>query len=174
MKFNLGDYDLGDLGLGDFSLGDLGLGDFNLGDFNLGDFDLIPRLIHKTDIALHPEIDLVMTKKLLFHNTPDHDMTTINEIHDPTALLTDLLTDPLTGMTLVIDIDHVHIQEMTTLLQDTHLHIDHLHHHEILHILEHVRYQIKETNLIQYNHKPKMIQLISKYTCITQLKWQTL
>ena len=132
------------------------------------------RLIHKTDIALHPEIDLVVTKMLLLHNTPDHDMTTINEIHDPTALLTDLLTDPLTGMTLVLDIDHVHIQEMTTLSQDTHLHIDHLHDHEILDILEHVHIQIRETNLIQYNHKPKLMQLISKYTCITQLKWQTL
>ena len=47
-------------------------------------------LIHKTDIALHPEIDLVMTKVLPLHN---HDMTTINEIHDLVALLTDLLHD---------------------------------------------------------------------------------
>ena len=29
-------------------------------------------LIHKTDFALHPEIDLVMTKVLLLHNTLDH------------------------------------------------------------------------------------------------------
>ena len=50
---------------------------------------------HKTDIALHPEIDSVMTKIPLLHNTLDHDMTTINEIHNPIALLTDLLTDPL-------------------------------------------------------------------------------
>ena len=53
-------------------------------------------IIHKTVIALHPEIDLVMTKVLPLHNTLNHDMTTINEIHHPIALLTDLLTDPLT------------------------------------------------------------------------------
>ena len=131
-------------------------------------------LIHKTDIALHREIDLVMTKMLLLHNTPDHDMTTINEIHDPIALLTDLLTDPLTGMTLVIDIDHVHIQEITTILQDTHLHIDHLHDQQILDLLDHVHIPIQGIILIQYNHNTKMTQLTLKYTCIIQLKWQTL
>ena len=131
-------------------------------------------LIHKTDIALHPEIDLFMAKVLLLHNTLDHDMTTINEIHDPIALLTDLVTDPLTDMTLVIDIDHVHIQEITTVLQDTHLHKDHLHDQEILDILDHVHIQIQGINLIQYNHNSKMTQLTSKFTCITQLKWQTM
>ena len=40
---------------------------------------------HKTDIALHPEIDSVMTKILLLHNTLGHDMTIINEIHDPSV-----------------------------------------------------------------------------------------
>ena len=35
------------------------------------------------DIALHLEIDLVMTKVLLLYNTPDHDMTTIKEIRAP-------------------------------------------------------------------------------------------
>ena len=49
----------------------------------------------KTDIPLHPEINSIMTKILLLHNTLDHDMTIINEIHDPIALFTDLLTDPL-------------------------------------------------------------------------------
>ena len=66
---------------------------------------------HKTDIALHPETNSVMTKILLLHNTLDHDTTTTEEIHDYTALLTDLLTDPLIDMILVIGIDHVHIQE---------------------------------------------------------------
>ena len=80
-------------------------------------------LIHKTDIALQLEIDLGMTKILLLHNTLDQDTATINQIHDPIALVTDLLTDPLTGMTLVIDVDHVHTQEITTILQDEHLHI---------------------------------------------------
>ena len=56
-----------------------------------------------------------MSKVLLLHNTLDHDMTTINEIHDSIALLTDLLTDTLTDMTLVIDIDHARVEEITTI-----------------------------------------------------------
>ena len=72
---------------------------------------------HKTDIALHQEIDSVMTEALLLHNTLDHDMTSMHETHDLIALLIDLLTDPLIGMTLVIDIDHVHFQEIITILQ---------------------------------------------------------
>ena len=100
-----------------------------------------------------------MTKVLLLHNTLYHDMTTINEIHDPIALLTDLLTDPPTDMTLVTDIDHVHIQKIKTILQDTHLHIDHLHDQKILDFLDPVHIQIQETNLIQY-HNTKTTQLI--------------
>ena len=115
-----------------------------------------------------------MTKVLLLHNTLDHDMTTMNEIHDPIALLTDLLTDPFTDMTFVINIDHAPIQEITTILQDLHLHIDHLHDQEILDFRDSVHIQIQETNLIQYKNNTKMIQLNLKYICITQLKWQTL
>ena len=77
-------------------------------------------------------------------------------------------------MTFVTDINHARIKEITTILQDTHLLLDHLHAQEILDILDPVHIQIQGTDLIQYNHKPKMIQLNSKYTCITQLKWQTL
>ena len=66
------------------------------------------------------------------------------------------------------------IQEITTILQDTHLPTDHLHDRKILDILDPVHIQSQGTNLIQYNHKPKRIQLISKYISITQLKWQTL
>ena len=50
-------------------------------------------LIHKTDIALHQEIDSILTKILLLHYILDHDMTTINAIHDLIGLLTDLLRD---------------------------------------------------------------------------------
>ena len=122
--------------------------------------------IHKTYIALHLEIDLVMTRVLLLHNTLDHDMTFIKEIRDPIALLTDRLTDPLIDMTLVTDIDHARIQEITTVLQNTHLLLDHLHDQEILDLLDPVHIRIQQTSLIQYNHKPKMIQLILKYTCM--------
>ena len=40
-----------------------------------GPINTTKRLIHKTDIALHPEIALVMTKTLFLHNSLDHDMT---------------------------------------------------------------------------------------------------
>ena len=83
-----------------------------------------------------------MTKIVLLHNTLDHNMASINEIHDPIALLTDLLTNLLTDMALVTDIDHVRIREKTTILQETHLHIDHLHDQEILGFLYLVHIQI--------------------------------
>ena len=101
-------------------------------------------------------------------------MTTINDIHHHIPLLTDLLTDPLTDMILVTDIDHAHIQEITTILHDTHLHIVHLHDQEILVFLDPVDIQIQETTLIQYNQNTKKTHLTSKYRCIAQLKWQTL
>ena len=117
------------------------------------------KIILKTDIVLHPEIDLVMTKLLLLHITIDHDMTITNEIHDPIILLTDLLTDPLTGMTLVIDIDHAHFQEITITLQDTHLQIDHLPDQEILDFLDLVHFQIQETIQPQHQNDPRNFEV---------------
>ena len=67
--------------------------------------------IHKKNIALHLEIDFVMKKVLLLHNTLDHDMTFINETRDLIALRIDPLTDHPSDVTLVTVIDHVHIQE---------------------------------------------------------------
>ena len=130
--------------------------------------------IHKTDIVLYLEIDLVMTRILLLHNTNDHDMTIIKETRDPIACLTDPHIDPLIDVTLVTDIDHARIQEILTILPDTHLPLDHLYDQETLDLLDHDHIPIQESNLIQYTHKVKMIQLTSKYTCITQLKWQML
>ena len=115
-----------------------------------------------------------MTKILLLHNTLDHDMIITKEILDPTVLLTDLPTDLLTDMTLFIDIDHVPIQDIIPILQDIHLHIDHLLDHEILDTLDHVRILKQEINLIQYEHNIKQIHLILKYICTIQLKWQML
>ena len=129
---------------------------------------------HKTDLVLHPETDSVMTKILLLHNTLDHDTTITKEIQDHTDLVTDLLIDLLIDMTLVIDIDRVHIQETTTILKDTHHPIDHLQDHETLDILDRVHIEIQDRNLIQYNHNNKQTQLTLKYACITQLKWQML
>ena len=134
----------------------------------------IKNTIHKTDIALHLEIDSVKTRRLLIHNTLDHDMTITKEITNPIALLAAFLPGPLIDKSLVTDIGHARIQEITTLLQDTHLLFDHLHDQVSLDSLDYVHIQIQGINLTQYNHKPKMIQLTLKYTCITQLKWQTL
>ena len=65
---------------------------------------------HKIDTVLHPEIDLVMTKVLLIHNTLDHYMILTNAIHALTAHHTDLLIDRLIDTTLALDIDHAPIQ----------------------------------------------------------------
>ena len=130
--------------------------------------------IHKTDIALLLKIDLIMTSVLLLHITLGHNIRNIKEIRDPIALLTYLLSDLLIDVTLVTDINHARVQEKTTISQDTHLLLNHLHDQEILDIQDPVHIQIQGTNLKQYNHKPKMIQLTSKYTCITQLKLEML
>ena len=45
----------------------------------------------QTDIALHLEIDLVMTRILLLHITHNHDMTNISETRDLITLLTGIL-----------------------------------------------------------------------------------
>ena len=90
-----------------------------------------------------------MTRILLLHNTLDHDMAIIKEIRDPIALRTDLLTDPLIDMTVLTDIVHARIQEITTISQETRLLLHHLHDQEIIDILDHVHIQIQGTNLIQ-------------------------
>ena len=98
--------------------------------------------IHKTDIVLHTEIDFVMTRLLLPHNTHNHDMTVIKEIHDPIAArVTDPHFDPLIDVTLVTDIEHVRIQEIRTILQNIHLPLDHFHDQETLDLLDHSHFQ---------------------------------
>ena len=83
-------------------------------------------------------------------------MIIIKEIQDPFDRLTDPHIDPFRDMTLVTDIDHAHIQNLT-ILQGTHLPLDHLHDQETLYLLDHVHIPIPEINLIQYTHKLKMI-----------------
>ena len=93
------------------------------------------RTIHKIDTVLHPELDSVMIKVLLRHNTLDHDMILMNAIHALTALHTDLLIDRLIDTTLVLDKDHVSIQE-TIFLRKIQIHTDHLPDQEILDFLD--------------------------------------
>ena len=91
--------------------------------------------IHTTGFVPNLEIDLVMIKVLLVHNKRDHDMKTINETRDLIALIIDPLTNHLIDVTAVIDINHAHTPE-TTVLQDTHLHLDHLKDPEILKFID--------------------------------------
>ena len=62
----------------------------------LHDTTLTIKTIHKIDTVLHLEIeiDLVMTKVLLLHTTPDDGMIHTNVIPGPTVLTTDPHTDP--------------------------------------------------------------------------------
>ena len=83
-------------------------------------------IIHKTDIVLHLEMNLIMTKVLLLHATLDHDMTNIKETRDLIALLIDPHTNHLIDLTHVKDIDHAHVHDIITILQNLHLLLDHL------------------------------------------------
>ena len=96
---------------------------------------LTTKLIHKIDIVLHPEIDLIMIKILLLHTTLYHDMILTNAIRALTVHHTDLLIDRLTDTILAQDTDHVPIPE-TIILQNIHTHTDHLPDQEILVFLD--------------------------------------
>ena len=110
---------------------------------------LITKNIHKTDTVLHLEIetDFVMTKVLLLHTIPDQDMIHTNVILDLTVLLTDLLIDPHVDKTLVLDIDHAPIQEITN-SPNTQIHIDYLQDQETLGFLDLALTQISEIKSI--------------------------
>ena len=86
---------------------------------------LTTKILHKNDTVLHLEIDLVMTKVLLLHNTLDHEMIPTNVIPGLTALHTDTHTDLLIDKTLALDTDRAPIPE-TTNSQNIQIHIDHL------------------------------------------------
>ena len=84
---------------------------------------LTTKTIHKIDTVPHLEIDLVMTKVLLFHNTLDYDMILTNAIPGLTALHTDPRIDLLIDTTLPLDIDHAPIPE-TIILQNIQFHTE--------------------------------------------------
>ena len=129
---------------------------------------------HKIDTVLPLEIVLNMKNALLLHNTLVHDVTIIKETHDLIALSVDPHTNHLSDVTPVTDIDHAHTLEIII------LHYTHpsfrppSRPRDFLLFLDLAHTQIQEINLMQSNHKRNMIQLISKYICIIQHKWQTL
>ena len=99
-------------------------------------------------------------------------MTIKKDSRDHIALLIDTHTNHLIDVTPVTDSDHAHFLEIK-FLHDIPLPFD-LRDQEILDFLHLSLNQIQEINLIQSNHKPKMIKLTLRYICITQPKWQTL
>ena len=110
---------------------------------------LTTKTIHRTDTVLHLEIeiDLVMTKVLLLHSTPDHDMILTNVTPGLTALHTDPHTDLRIDTTLALDTDHAPFPETTT-SRNIQIHTDHLQDQETLDFLDLVPTPIPETKLI--------------------------
>ena len=133
-------------------------------------FIITKTIILTQDIVLQLEIDSVMTKTPLLHNTHDHDTTIINEIQDLTDHPTGHQTDPLIDAVLALDTDHVHTHAVIT-FNSILLHSGHLHDQETLDLLDHGPIHVQETNLTQVNLKHRMIRLTSRYACITLMKW---
>ena len=125
----------------------------------------------KTNIVLHLEMHLLMTKILLLHTILAHDMTTIKDILDLTALRIHLHIGLHIEMTLVIAIDLVLILEIIT-FPDILLHSDHLQYQEILDTPDPYHNPIHETNLFQFNHKLPMILLTIKYKTMKKTKYK--
>ena len=113
---------------------------------------LIIKIIHETDTVPHLEIDFIMTKVLLLHNTLDHDMIHTNAIHGLTVRHTELHIDLLIDQALVLDIDHALIQE-NAISQNIQIHTDHLLDQETLDTLDLVQILTLEIKSIQYNTK---------------------
>ena len=112
-----------------------------------------------------------MIELLLLHIIPGLSMTTIKEILVHIVHHTDLLTDHLTDVIHVPDINPDLTPEITTfkdILLLTHRRPD----LEILDILDIVHILVHETKLTIFNHKLLQIQTTLKYTCISQQKRQ--
>ena len=91
---------------------------------------IIKATTHKTDIALHLEIALPMTKEPLFHIIRIHKLTILKEISDLFGFLTDPRINCLIDMTLVKDTDLARILEIKT-FPDIVLHSDYRQDQEI-------------------------------------------
>ena len=124
----------------------------------------------KTDIVLHLEIALLMTKVPLLHTIFAHDMITIKEILDVIDLRIYIHIDLHKDMTLVIDINLVLILEIKTLL-DILLHSDHHRQdQEILDTPDLDHTPTHESNLTQFNYHFQKILSTLKNACTLLLK----
>ena len=101
-------------------------------------------IIHKTDIALHLEINLFVTERLFLHKILVHDMTTIKETLDVIVLVMHLLVDHHT--------DFIPTQE-TIFFQNTHTVLDLLQDQEFPHL---AHGQTQETKLTPSNLNHQM------------------
>ena len=126
-------------------------------------------IILNIDNALLLELATIMIELLLLHITPGLVMTTINEILAHIVQHTDLLTDHLTDVIGVPDINLDLTPEITA-FKDTLLLTDPRPDLEILDILDLVHILIHETRITIFIHKRLPIQSTLKDTCITQLK----
>ena len=113
---------------------------------------LIIEIIHRIDTVAHLEIDFIMTKVLLLHNTQDHNMTHTNAIHGLTVRHTELHIDLLIDQTLVLDIDHALTQE-NAISQNIQIRTDHLLDQETLDTLDLAQLLTLEIKSIQNNPK---------------------
>ena len=90
---------------------------------------------HKIEIALTLEIDTDTIELLLLHNLTDQEMATINAIHVPTVLHTDLHTDHHIDKIHAIDINHVPTLEIDN-FHSTLPHTDLLLNHDSVDLLD--------------------------------------
>ena len=110
----------------------------------------------KPSISFHTLVKLVDAEDIANDKIRTHDLTL--EVNNITKQLQTqslhsqqsdqvMSTQPRIDTTLVLDIDHAHIQE-TTILPSIQIHIDHLLDQEILDFLDPVHSQILETKSI--------------------------
>ena len=128
-------------------------------------------IILNIDNDLLLELATIMIELLLLHIIPGLGMTTIKEILVQIVHHTDLLTDHLTDVIHVPDINLDLTPEITT-FKDILLLTDRRPDLEILDIFDLVHILVHETKLTIFNHKLLQIQSTLKYTCITPQKGQ--
>ena len=117
------------------------------------------------------ELATIMIDQLLLHIIPRLGVTTIKEILVHIVHYTDLLTDHLTDVIHVPDIN-LDLTPEITIFKDILLLTDRRPDLEILDILDLVHILVHETKLTIFNHILLQIQSTLKYTCITPQKWQ--
>ena len=129
--------------------------------------------LHKIDTVLTPDTHTRMTELLLPHNLTDQDMTTTDEIHVLIVHHTDLRIDRHIEKIHVINIDHVHTLEIDN-FHNTLRHIDFLHNHENLDLLDLDQILRQKMKSITFKQNNQIHLLTLKSICTILQKWLTL